>query len=172
MLPMESISDVLDCYPGLGPLGQVRYLANAGGFSGSLLWRIDGKPGDLCLRRWPLEHPSLERLTFIHDVLKQLRQSDLVCIPIPFASRHGPTFIPHGGHHWELTPWMPGQAKLRREPIPLSADECHDNAGAGTSSRRTGIRPRQPGLPDAAFTPQSSACPLFCPVGQTPSPSR
>lgn len=111
-----SIAPVLEQYPGLGPIRCVHSLANAGGFSGSLLWRIEREAGDLCLRRWPREHPSAERLTFIHGVLLQLGQSGLVCIPVPLSCRNGETFIAHGGHFWELCPWMPGQADFHDNP--------------------------------------------------------
>jgi homoserine kinase type II len=94
----------------------MRDLANAGGFSGSLLWRIEREAGDLCLRRWPKEHPSEERLTFIHGVLQQFRQSGLNCIPAPIRNKDGRTFLSHAGHFWELAPWMPGKANFCDDP--------------------------------------------------------
>ena len=113
-----SIAPVLEQYPGLGPIRRIHALANAGGFSGSLLWRIEKEAGDLCLRRWPREHPSDERLMFIHGVLQQLGQSGLNCIPVPIRSQKGKTFIVHDEHFWELAPWMPGKADFHENPDP------------------------------------------------------
>ena len=114
---MESISAVLNCYTGLGPLRQVSYLANAGGFSGSQLWRIEREAGDLCLRRWPKEHPSADQLWFIHNVLRTLGESELGCIPVPMWNKtKGKSFILHDEHFWELTPWLPGRADFQETP--------------------------------------------------------
>src|SRR5690242_7602977 len=88
-----------------GAVHEIQPLANAGGWSGSLLWRImlrnegdgvgslcrntsqpsgqttpdkDSRP--LCLRRWPKEHPTAERLRLIHAVL------GLVSFEMPFVA--------------------------------------------------------------------------------------
>jgi hypothetical protein len=45
----------------------------SGGFSGAQLWRLETVAGPLCLRRWPAEHPSAQRLTLIHNVLRHAR---------------------------------------------------------------------------------------------------
>lgn len=111
-----SIAPVLDQYPGLGPIRRIHSLANAGGFSGSLLWRIEREAGDLCLRRWPREHPTQERLRFIHGVLKHFGQSGLNCIPVPIPTPKGMTFVAHDEHFWELAPWMPGKADFWDNP--------------------------------------------------------
>jgi homoserine kinase type II len=116
-MPAEiSIAPVLEHYSGLGPIRRIHSLANAGGFSGSLLWRIEREAGDLCLRRWPREHPTAERLLFIHGVLKQFGQSGLNCVPLPIPSRQGKNFVAHDEHFWELAPWMPGKADFRENP--------------------------------------------------------
>ncbi|MBC7854011.1 MAG: phosphotransferase [Pirellulaceae bacterium] len=107
-----SIAPVLEHYPGLGPIRRIHSLANAGGFSGSMLWRLEREAGDLCLRRWPSEYLA-ERLVFIHGVLKQFGQSGLAWIPVPIPSRTGNTFAKHDGYFWELVPWMPGKADFR-----------------------------------------------------------
>ena len=110
-----SIAPVLEQYPGLGPIRRTHSLANAGGFSGSLLWRIEREAGDLCLRRWPAEYPA-ERLDFIHGVLKQLWARGVRCIPLPVFNRSGDTFVDHDAYLWELTPWMPGTADFHSHP--------------------------------------------------------
>lgn len=111
-----SIAPVLEHYPGLGPIRRVHSLANAGGFSGSLLWRIEREAGDLCLRRWPREHPSERQLAFIHDVLRTLGQRGLAFIPVPIPSCKGKTLLSHDEHFWELAPWVPGTADFQEKP--------------------------------------------------------
>ena len=118
MVPTPSVAAVLQSYSGLGPARQIHGLGNAGGFSASFLWRIEREAGDLCLRRWPKEHPSAERLDFIHCVLRQFGKSGLTCIPIPISSLRGRTFVALDEHFWELAPWMPGNADFHANPSP------------------------------------------------------
>src|SRR5262245_52189171 len=71
-------------------------LDNAGGWSGSKLWRVSavgnalrgvpGAPNDLCLRRWPKEHPTRERLQFIHATLDRACSSGLDFVPAPLRT--------------------------------------------------------------------------------------
>ena len=118
MVAEISIAPVLEQYPGLGPIRCIHPLANAGGFSGSMLWRIEREAGDLCLRRWPREHPSADQLTFIHNVLGlwTFGQSELSCIPGPIWNKKGKSFVLHDEHHYELTPWLPGKADFQENP--------------------------------------------------------
>jgi Ser/Thr protein kinase RdoA (MazF antagonist) len=118
MVAEISIAPVLDQYPGLGPIRRIHSLANAGGFSGSLLWRIERETGDLCLRRWPKEHPSADQLEFIHNVLGlwTYRQSELSCIPVPIWNKKGKSFVTYDEHFWELAPWLPGDADFQENP--------------------------------------------------------
>jgi homoserine kinase type II len=108
---------------------QFEPLANSGGWSGSRLWRLHltgsalvnalcGVPGIgnlLCLRRWPQEHPTLERLRMIHSVLKTVA-SQLPIIAFPLPSAAGESFVESGGHLWELTAWLPGIADYHASP--------------------------------------------------------
>jgi Ser/Thr protein kinase RdoA (MazF antagonist) len=72
--------------------------------------------GPLCLRRWPAEHPSPERLQFIHDVLRHVYYRGVTEVPVPLRTRDGSTFVDDGNCLWELTPWMPGTADYHRRP--------------------------------------------------------
>jgi homoserine kinase type II len=90
-------------------------LDNAGGFSGAELWRVRQANRDLCLRRWPREHPSGQQLRFIHDVLRQGGQY-LSFLPRVLATPAGDTFVSHDEHFWELTTWLPGEANYRQAP--------------------------------------------------------
>jgi Ser/Thr protein kinase RdoA (MazF antagonist) len=143
---------------------QIEPLGNAGGWSGSRLWRLadaDGK--ELCLRRWPQEHPSPERLRVIHAVLG-LVGFELPIVAYPLRTVAEATVVEHGGHLWELTHWLPGIADYHSHPNPprLAAAmqtlaRFHDLAAR--YQRRLGVAPaiadrqrrllgmRQKGLP-------------------------
>jgi Ser/Thr protein kinase RdoA (MazF antagonist) len=70
----------------------------------------------LALRRWPTEHPSPERLRFIHSVLEHAGRHGITILPIPIKTRAGQSFVQIDGHLWELAPWMPGEADYDRSP--------------------------------------------------------
>lgn len=87
-------------------------------FSGAGLWRINTEQGPLCLRRWPREHPTLERLEFIQAVLWHVDQEGFHRVPLPLQTEHRHGHVWHEGHLWELTPWLPGEADFRQRPSP------------------------------------------------------
>lgn len=93
-------------------------LGSAGGFSGASLWRVQSSAGEFCVRRWPHEHPSRERLEFIHAVLCHAADDGLAFVPAPLADRNGQTVIELQGSLWEVTRWMPGVADFHRRPSP------------------------------------------------------
>jgi Ser/Thr protein kinase RdoA (MazF antagonist) len=112
------LQPVLSHYGLASPSVRIEPLANAGGWSGSLLWRVtDAKGRQFCLRRWPTEHPSSERLQFIHNVLLHVGQ-ELPLVASPIATGSRATFIHHAGHLWELTSWLPGIADFHAHPTP------------------------------------------------------
>ena len=119
MTALEEPLPVLAQYPGEFRPDQVQPLGTAGGFSGALFWRVTAREGPLCLRRWPLEYPSEEGLSFVHAVLRHVVGQGFNLVPVPLADRQGRTFVRHAGHLWELTPWMPGRADFREDPQPL-----------------------------------------------------
>jgi homoserine kinase type II len=118
MPPDPAVGAVLSFYSLQPPLvRRIDPLGNAGGWSGSRLWKIETADGVmLCLRRWPREHPTPERLRFIHDVLHRVWQGGLQIVPLPLRPSTGGTFLQHQGHLWELTPWMPGVADFHANP--------------------------------------------------------
>lgn len=155
---------VLAAYPADCHSSQARALGSAGGFSGAQIWRIEAPRGSLCLRRWPGEHPSRERLQFIHDVLKHVRQQGLTTVPVPISTREGATFVREAGKLWELAPWMPGESDYlaRRSLGKLTAAlaalaEFH--VAAETFPRLDGGRTPSPGIATRlsrleSFTPE------------------
>ena len=125
---MQQVRSVLNYYPlDFQPL-QIELLGSAGGMSGAQFWRVavvrgsldpalaDPAPAALCLRRWPPEHPTPERLRFIHAVLAHAARNGITFLPVPLRAVGGESFVQHAGHLWELAPWMPGAADFDRAP--------------------------------------------------------
>ncbi|HJQ81210.1 MAG TPA: phosphotransferase [Lacipirellulaceae bacterium] len=116
------VNQVLNHYPPDCQPAQVEALGSAGGMSGAQFWRITvrGSPEPtqrmLCLRRWPIEHPSPQRLAFIHAVLQHAAGGGISFIPVPIASHTGESFVLHAGYLWQLEPWMRGAADYERTP--------------------------------------------------------
>jgi homoserine kinase type II len=130
---------------GAGAVRSVEPLGNAGGWSGSRLWRVSVREGafysaedvtppstqrplvgvglpvpalgerSLCLRRWPKEHPSKLSLTVNHSVLRRIAAS-LPVVAYPFKTATGATYVEHDGFLWELTDWRPGKADYHAHP--------------------------------------------------------
>lgn len=116
MNPAASVHEVLSRFgPAFASYPRLD-LAAAGGMSGARFWRIGAPQGPLCLRRWPAEHPSAERLGWIHAVLEHVHRAGLTYVPVPLRTASGDSFVEAGGHLWELAPWMPGVADYRRSP--------------------------------------------------------
>lgn len=93
-----------------------RFLGGAGGFSGARLWRLSSPAGEFCLRRWPSEHPSADRLAFIHSVLFLADRNGYSRLPLPIRTRSGDSFLAAEAHLWELTPWIAGAADFHARP--------------------------------------------------------
>ncbi|MCC7086600.1 MAG: phosphotransferase [Pirellulales bacterium] len=79
------------------------------GFSGSKIWRLETAAGPLCLRCWPPESPDINRLRYIHSVLAEVAAAGFRQIPQPIPALDGVTFVEKFDHHWELSPWLPGE---------------------------------------------------------------
>ncbi|MCL4201766.1 MAG: phosphotransferase [Pirellulaceae bacterium] len=91
-------------------------MGSAGGFSGAAFWRVETSAGPFCLRRWPPEHPSPDRLRSIHSVLRHVFDVGVTQVPVPIRTRDGGTFVSDEGRLWELAPWMPGTADYHSRP--------------------------------------------------------
>ena len=112
------IGEVLGHYSGLHDRDSTITLVKPG-LSGARVWRIDRegvKP--ICLRRWPAEHPSAERLTYIHAVLSHLAAGEISFTPRPLPTSQGTTFVRRDSAFWEVTNWLPGNADFRAKPSP------------------------------------------------------
>jgi len=94
-------------FTALGPIAGWQPVTGSG-FSGSRLWRVTAASGRAyCLRRWPREHPSVERLQLIHTVLRRVG-GELPAVAVPLAGSSGATWVEAAGYLWELTEWKPG----------------------------------------------------------------
>jgi Ser/Thr protein kinase RdoA (MazF antagonist) len=103
-------------------------LGSGGGFSGAAIWKLETARGPLALRRWPPEHPTPERLAWIHAVAKHadIHGFGLLPQPIPTcddgtggpAARQtaGQTFVTESGRLFQLEPWLPGKADYLAYP--------------------------------------------------------
>jgi Ser/Thr protein kinase RdoA (MazF antagonist) len=107
---------VINQYPSDCQPTRIESLGSAGGMSGAQFWRINSGRGIFCLRRWPVEHPSPERLSFIHAFLQHAARGGISFIPVPVRTKAGESFVKDTGHLWQLEPWMPGTADYERAP--------------------------------------------------------
>lgn len=114
----DKIERILRLYPDDCQPQTQEPLTSAAGFSGARLWRLKSARGTLCLRRWPTEHPTVERLEFIQAVLWHVDQEGFRLIPVPLETRHRHGYVWHAGHLWELAPWLSGQADYPQKPSP------------------------------------------------------
>jgi homoserine kinase type II len=89
-------------------------LANAGGFSGASLWRIDLPFQSWCLRAWPADGPAAEELRAIHQWMCDARASGLTFVPELLRDAELQTSTEAAGRRWEITCWMPGKADFHQ----------------------------------------------------------
>jgi homoserine kinase type II len=129
-----------DCQP-----RAARFLNSVGGFSGARLWRLVTPRGPLCLRRWPGEQPTPDRLEFIQAVLWHVDQEGFDRVPLPLETIAHRGYVRHEGHLWELTPWLPGRPDY--VAAPSSARLGAAMAALAEFHRAAGSFP----LPDAAL---------------------
>jgi Ser/Thr protein kinase RdoA (MazF antagonist) len=113
---MINVRYILNQYPADCQPTSIEPLGAAGGMSGAVFWRIYAPRGELALRRWPTEHPTPERLRFIHAVVQHAKARGIAFVPVPIGARDGQSFVEQAGHLWELAPWMPGAPNYERSP--------------------------------------------------------
>lgn len=107
---------VAAAYPDLAGRTTLWPVENAGGFSGARLWRLSSPRGEYVIRCWPAEHPSHERLAWIHGVLHHAVRHGYPLLSEPLKNIHSGTVLYHAGRLWEAAPWLPGTADYRHAP--------------------------------------------------------
>lgn len=95
---------------------QMQSLGVTGGFSGAVIWKVLVAGNQLCLRRWPQVHPSLNGLLAMHGLLEHVATTGFDLVPVPLTTRYGESYFLNEDHLWELTPWMPGEPLLSQAP--------------------------------------------------------
>jgi homoserine kinase type II len=122
------------------------------GFSGADVWRVATSVGPLCVRRWPSEHPTPDRLAWIHGRLRVAFDAGCVFVPAPMADRDGWTVIVESGRLWEVTPWMPGRPELASTPsaeLVIAALDALAKFHRAMTSQSGPVQPApSPGLAD------------------------
>ena len=130
-----------------------RFLGSNGGFSGAQLYRATDSSEDLCLRRWPLEHPTPQRLHLINSWLSKAA-SKVDCLPVPKLGNDGAAWLETETGRWELSPWMPGTADYHQQPTSGKlASACQTLAQLHQSW--ASLRQRQSMLPPSISSRQS-----------------
>jgi homoserine kinase type II len=106
------------------PSAAARPLGNHGGFSGARLWRVEAGGAAFCLRAWPLDDPTPERLSWLHEQMAVARAAGLAFVPAVLPAGAA-TFVAHAGRLWELTDWLPGRADFHQYSHPARLrDAC------------------------------------------------
>lgn len=105
---MPKIDSIVDKFS-IGSRWNSEFLGNAGGFSGSQLWKIGTSiGGEFCLKKWPQQFIDQSRIQWIHDVLVFASANGCPEIIRPLQSSSGKTFVVHDGCFWELSKWSDG----------------------------------------------------------------
>jgi Ser/Thr protein kinase RdoA (MazF antagonist) len=58
----------------------------------------------------------------IHGVLRHAAEMGFDRLPLPIAATTQETFLAHGGHLWQLEPWLPGKADFVENPSDRRLD--------------------------------------------------
>lgn len=123
------LNQVLAQYPASArPWTEPSPLGNAGGLSGSRLWRYRAGSGDLVARAWPVDGPPRATIERIHRWLRLT--ADLGFIPVPLASLDGRTLIEQAGGLWEVAPWLPGDSQDETRPDSVTLHAAFAALGA------------------------------------------
>jgi Ser/Thr protein kinase RdoA (MazF antagonist) len=116
VISLRDIQAIVRQYPADFQPNRIEPLGTARGMSGAQFWRVESPAGSHVLRRWPNEHPTPERLRFIHGVLFYAAEHGISFLAIPIRTTMGESFVLFDGHLWDLSPWMPGTADYERSP--------------------------------------------------------
>lgn len=89
------------------PTTPLEALGNAGGLSGSQLWRYEAGVRHRLLRCWPVPGPDAAHLGQIHQWLHCARA--LPFVPVPRPMLDGQTLVDRSPQLWQVEPWVPGE---------------------------------------------------------------
>jgi homoserine kinase type II len=114
--PRDIPEEVLRRYSHLGR--GLHLAAHQGGFSGARIWRVDSSIGAFCLKSWPMAAMTGQRLSWIHELMRQARSKNLAFVPTVYPLVDGTTLLEYDHWLWDLTDWMPGKADFQLNPLP------------------------------------------------------
>lgn len=121
MLETSLIRQVLDAF-GVQPHA-IESLGNAGGFSGSQIFKVAAADQTYCLKRWPAS-TDIQKLRWIHRVLVFAAANGCRALTTPRPTRRGTTLYADARGFWELTGWARGQANYLAQPCPAKLDSA------------------------------------------------
>lgn len=121
----------------LGRIESHSFLANAGGFSGARLWKVNCDRGFFALRKWPAAPPS--NIQQIHQIL-QSAFTQGIPVAAPVLNRAGDTLTSCNQRYWELATWMPGTADFNSTASQERLSNTITHLAAFHRLRTTGIR--------------------------------
>lgn len=118
MLP-DPLATLLRRYPSsVQPISGVLCLGNAGGLSGTSIWRYTALVGELAVRAWPAHSASATHLRQVHDWIKAADDPSLPPLSLPLPALDGQSLHEVAGRLWEIDSWLPGAPDLDRPPKP------------------------------------------------------
>lgn len=109
------VQRVLHAYR-LAHVDVVEPLGGAGGFSGAQFWKVVAGAETWCLRLWPPEQPDEMRLAWLHQVLFFAAERGFTRLPLPRRTAEGKSWVTSPLGHFELVPWIAGQADFHARP--------------------------------------------------------
>jgi len=100
----------------------IEALGNAGGFSGSAIWKITADEKQFCLKRWPESFSDRERIDWIHRVIVFAAANGCPEVIKPLASQTGTTHVEQDGNFWRQLLRIPQHRKALGRHSTLSPD--------------------------------------------------
>jgi Ser/Thr protein kinase RdoA (MazF antagonist) len=107
--------DILQYFDDL-PIRGFKFLGNRGGFSGALIWRLQCPVHDFCLKAWPANDVSAERLGWIHELVEEARASGIDFLPKVIRTPAGESVVECNGWRWDVNTWKQGSADFHSRP--------------------------------------------------------
>ena len=135
MTPEQIDQLVLSAYPDGFQTNVVTPLFPSAALGRCRHWMAETVEGTFCLRRWPKEQTSIERLQFIQAVLWHAVCEGIETVPLPLETRERKGIVRCDDSFWELLPWI-DDAKENYGgffPTAFSVDDAEENEGESSA---------------------------------------
>ncbi len=103
---LHHIQQVLAAYPERFHTETVEPIARRHSLGRCRYWILKTDEGPFCLRRWPENEPTRERLQFQQAVLWHCVCEGIDFVPLPFETLDCKGFVEFSGSFWEVLPWL------------------------------------------------------------------